>query len=245
MTEPSRLPPLRELPAPTTERIRTRVLAGTGTPAPTRSRWLPLAAAAAVIALVVGAVAVANRRPETAPAAPAPTPTKVALPSLAEIPARCGVGPDYDYVTRYEGDGAVTWLFIQAANKSSIVCTWKIGSTGRMADFINDWFSDGMAPARDGQIHVTQDIMMPGMADGATLPPDLAGLERDRKVLVGPVPAEVTKVTVEKLDGSDGEQVAALGSHWFLYHFRKPGHYKIYGYDADGHVVTSSDTTAD
>ena len=235
MTEPTLLPPRRELPAATADRIRSRVLTGTAHPAPAPPRrWLPLAAAAAVVALVAGAVTIANRQPATLPASPAPSPTPVALPSLPEVYERCGVPPVYDYVTRYEADGAVTWLFIEERSKGSAVCTWKVGSTGLIANFMNDWYWDGMAPAKDGKVHVTQNDMMPGFEAGATTPPEYRDLEPDRKVLVGPVPARTARVVVE---GPAGPQVAALKSSWFLYHFRKPGRYVVKAYDAAGELV--------
>ena len=237
MTEPSLLPPRRELPAPTADRIRARVLAGTSRPAPTQRRWLPLAAAAAVVALVAGAVAVAGRNPDAPPAAPAPSPTAVSLPSLTEVSEQCGVLPVYDYVTRYQGDGAVTWLFIEERSKASAVCTWKIGSTGGMANFMNDWYWDGMAPAADGQLHATFDDMAPHVEDGATHAAGAGRLERDRWVLVGTVPAGVVRVGVVGADGQ--ERSAAFGSSWYLYHYRGHRPTKIYGYDADGQVVVS------
>ena len=237
MTEPSLLPPRRELPAPTADWIRERVLRGTSRQAPPPRRWPPLAAAAAVVALVAGAVAVAGRSPDAPPAAPAPSASPVTLPSLPEVAERCGVWPVYDYVTRYQGDGAVTWLFKHDPAESTIVCTWRIGSTGIMASFTNDWYADGMAPARDGRLHVTMDDMMPGFETGATTPPEYRDLEPDRKVLVGTAPATVTKVVVE---GPDGPQVAALASSWFLHHLRKPGYYAVKAYDAAGNLVDES-----
>jgi hypothetical protein len=242
MTEPSRLPPRRALSAPTAERIRTQVLTDVTEPAPTPRRWAPLAAAAAVVALVAGAVLITERQPETSPAAPGATTIPAeSIPTPSQVVERCGVGPTYRYTTRYQGDNAVTWLFVANKEKSTVVCTWKAGSTGIMANFINDWFDDGMAPARDGQVHVTQDLMMPGVEDGATLSPEYAQLERDRQVLVGPVPADVTKVVI---DGPDGQQVAALGSHWFLYHLHKAGTYEVTAYDAAGDVVDTEQISA-
>lgn len=253
MTEPSRLPPRRELPPPTAERIRERVLAGTSgpTPVPGARRWLPLATAAAVVALVVATVAVArNPRADSPPAAPPPTaspaaaasPTPPPPPPPATPPTtadrrRCEVADTDRYVTGYSDQEAVTWLFIRPANKLSFVCTVLPGSSGPAAMTINDWYSDGMAPAIDGQLHATFDDMAPHLEDGATLPPDLARLERDRSVLVGTVPAEVRKVVVVGPDGQ--ERQTALASSWFLYHYRGERPTKIYGYDRDGRVVAS------
>ena len=89
MTEPSLLPPRRELPAPTADRIRARVLAGTTAPAGRRSRWLPLAAAAAVVVLVAGAVAVTGARDDrSAPPAGPPSPSPSG-PDRAALLADC------------------------------------------------------------------------------------------------------------------------------------------------------------
>jgi hypothetical protein len=248
MTEPSLLPPRRQLPAATADRIRGRVLTGTSRPAPPSRRWLPLAAAAAVVALVAGAVTVAANRPTDAGPAvsPAATPTPVAIPSLAEVAERCPGVPDFRYLTRYTGDGAVTWLLVDEERRESLVCTWKVGSTGRMASFVNEW----TAPLGPWGYSVTDDNMMPGSADGPVHPQD-AHLERNRHVLVGKVRADVARVI---LTGPDGEQhEPALASGWFVFHYRgelrhitRGGvaypttgeRYTVTGYDAAGTVVT-------
>jgi hypothetical protein len=236
------LPTERDLPAAAHAETRARLVATAAEPPPARTRrWVPLASAAAVVALVAGAagaVALADR--DRAPTTPGASPTTARkgvtgpIPPLAEVAGRCGVQSDYRFTTRYEGDGAVSWLFRKDPSKATVVCTWEDGQTGTMANFANDWFGDGMAPATDGQIHVTQDQMFPNFEDGATTPPEYAQWNRDRQVFLGPVPASVTKVVVA---GPDGRETAALGSHWFLHHFSRKGSYTVTAYDAAGEVV--------
>lgn len=242
------LPAERDLPPAARGAARTRVVAAVAQPPATPRRWMPVAAAAAVVALVGAAVAVADRTTGTAPVPPAatsarpPAPTPIppaTIPTLAQVIDRCGIDlmyTDARYVARYQGDNAVTWLFLSTRKQSSTVCTWEAGQTGILASFANDWFPEdgGMGAAPDNRLHITQDVMKPGVEVGATLSPDYRQFDPDRRVLVGPVPATVVKVVVE---GPDGTQVAGLGSHWFVYHLRKPGTYRVDGYDADGDVV--------
>jgi hypothetical protein len=249
------LPTERDLPPAARDAARARAVAAVAQPPARSRRWLPLAAAAAAVAVVGGSAlvvsgpepaAIAPAAPTTRtkpspppeppppPAPPPPTqaPAPPGTPSVAEVRRRCPLPPQSRYLTRYVGDGAVTWLFVQPERmRTSTVCTWKVGSPGRMADFANDWL---VPPTPGGRYDQTRDNMRPNFG-ADPVPPEYAHLERDRWVLVGHVPDAATAVLIRT---PDGVHAAGFAEGWFVFHYRgEDTKVELFGYDANGDVV--------